>query len=77
MTIKNSCLLICVKNSIPESVIASNPNFNTTKQNKELHGVGLKSIKSIAEKYSGSFKISEQEGKFFIVEVLLVRDNCE
>jgi hypothetical protein len=72
MTVKNSCLMICVKNSISKSIISSNPNFITTKQNKEIHGIGLKSMKSIAEKYSGSFKISEQEEKFFITEVLLV-----
>ena len=77
MAVKNSCLLICVKNSIAESVITKNPNFITTKRNNEMHGIGLKSIKSIVEKYSGSFKISEQEEKFFIVEVLLVGINYE
>ena len=77
MTVRNSCLLICVKNSISESIISSNPNFVTTKQNKEIHGMGLKSIRSIAEKYSGSFKISEQDGIFFIAEVLLVGSEHE
>lgn len=72
ITVKNSCLLICVKNSIEESIIDKNPNFNTMKQNREIHGMGLKSIRSIAAKYSGYLKISEQEKKFFITEVLLV-----
>lgn len=77
MIAKNSCLLISVKNSISESITNNNPNFDTTKENKEKHGMGLKSMKSIAEKYSGSFKISEQEGKFFIVEILLVANKYE
>jgi len=72
MTTRNSCLMIRVKNSILESVISTNPTFKTTKQDKEIHGIGLKSIKSITEKYSGFFKISEKENKFFIAEVLLV-----
>jgi sensor histidine kinase regulating citrate/malate metabolism len=72
MTAKKSCLSICVKNSISASVIEKNPNLTTTKQNKEIHGVGLNSVRSIAEKYSGFFKISEQEKKYFVVEVFLV-----
>jgi signal transduction histidine kinase len=71
MTTKNSCLLICVKNSISESVISTNPDFTTTKQDKEIHGIGLKSIKSIVERYSGCLKISEED-KFFILYVVLV-----
>jgi hypothetical protein len=78
ITVKNSCLLICVKNSISESVICNNPNLNTSKRDREIHGMGIKSIKSIAEKYSGTLRISEETDReeiFFIVEVLLFGEN--
>ena len=36
-------------------------NFVTTKENKELHGMGTKIIKSITEKYQGTvdFNVSD------------------
>jgi len=74
ITIKNPCILISVKNSIAKSVLADNPNLITEKQEKEFHGIGIKSIKTIAEKYFGRFNIREEEN-FFVAEVLLIRGN--
>mgnify|MGYP000414683772 FL=1 len=42
----------------------------TTKKNKQYHGIGLKSIRHIAEKYGGDISVST-EMNCFNLEVLL------
>ena len=46
-------LIIVISNSVNKDVINENPNLNTNKNNLELHGFGIKSIKRIAKKYNG------------------------
>ena len=70
MSLKKSLTYIAVKNSISKSVLTDNPNLETDKPNKSEHGFGIRSIKSIAEKYDGSVDFSEENG-FFISEVWL------
>lgn len=42
----------------------------TTKENKELHGWGLPSVKDVVEKYDGTLKCINENGKF-IVKIML------
>lgn len=44
--------------------ISNNKLPQTIKQDKEVHGIGLKSIKYITEKYNGSLTISSDENIF-------------
>lgn len=67
---KKSFIYITVKNKINTSVLNSNPNLVTKKEDKSNHGFGIKSIKNIAKKYDGSAEFSEQNG-YFIAEVWL------
>ena len=57
-------LLIKVANSIAESVLDKNPTLKTSKSTSVLHGFGTKSIRSIAQKYSGNVDFYEEELTF-------------
>ena len=50
----------------------SDNNYLTTKRDKEFHGLGLKAIKSVAEKYNGSVNITEKDNKFTFSVILYV-----
>ncbi len=61
---------IIVKNSIAESVLAGNPNLETKKEDKSVHGFGIMSIRKVAEKYRGTVEFRE-ENNTFIAEIWL------
>ena len=61
---------ICVKNRIMKSVMAYNPDLNTTKDNKNSHGIGVGKIKSIVDSCEGMCDIYEEDG-FFCVKVFI------
>lgn len=63
---------ISVRNPIVESVLIKNPVLATTKQDNDMHGFGVESVKLLAEKYNGITKFRE-DGLFFIAEVWLKR----
>lgn len=67
---KNNYQSIIIKNSITESVINKNPNLNSTKNNSDEHGIGIKSVKETVEKYGGTTAIFEEEN-FFNVHIAL------
>ena len=68
---ENDFLFISVKNSINESVLFENPELATSKEDKSIHGIGVKTIRSIAKKYNGSAAFSEQDN-MFVANVMLV-----
>lgn len=59
-----SYLIIFVSNSIKSSVLKDNENLETSKPDKELHGIGIKSIKNIVEKHNGIIQFYEEEDEF-------------
>lgn len=61
---------ILVRNSINSSVLEVNPDLHSTQDNPEKHGMGIKQIRSITEKYDGLLDIYE-EGLTFCVNVML------
>lgn len=63
-------IMITVSNSILQSVLNSNLELKTTKRRSELHGFGVKSIRTIAEKYSGSVDFYEENLTFFCRVIL-------
>lgn len=56
--------VIKISNSIDASVLAGNPELLTTKPDLAHHGVGIREIREIVEKYSGMLDIYEEEGRF-------------
>lgn len=67
---KNRLLLISVKNSMEVQPIKRNGRFETGKKDKKLHGLGMESIQSAADKYGGCVEY-EFEDKIFRVFVTL------
>lgn len=65
---------ILVKNSIPCSILNNNIDLKSTKPNPEEHGFGVKTIKSIVEKYNGKVDFYE-EGLTFICLTELYREH--
>lgn len=53
-----------MKNTIGHSVLEGNPELNTTKKDKIIHGFGTKIINDIAKKYNGAFRLLRENGYF-------------
>lgn len=70
--IKGEYLSILVSNSIDSSVLEHNKQLNSSKTDKELHGIGLKSVKTVVEKYAGMLQFLEENHEF-ICDILLDR----
>ncbi len=61
---------ISIKNSIKDSVLAANPDLNTTKADSEHHGIGINNVRLLVNHYQGLIKFEEDEG-YFIVKILI------
>jgi sensor histidine kinase regulating citrate/malate metabolism len=61
---------ICVKNQISTSVLAKNPNLETSKEEKDSHGLGVGKIKEIVAQYGGMADFYEEDN-FFCVKVFI------
>ena len=59
-----------IKNPVKEKVPIHNQNVPTSKQNKELHGLGITNMKTIVDKYRGTFDIRCSEQQFILNIVL-------
>ncbi len=55
---------IRVKNRTAASVLDTNPKLASTKQEKELHGLGIPQIKEIVDSYNGMYDFYEEDGFF-------------
>ena len=55
-------ILTCTNSSDNRPCVVGN-NLKTTKKEADLHGLGIKSIKRIAKKYSGSFEWSYDDAQ--------------
>lgn len=66
---------IFMSNSIDVSVLNNNPELKTTKSEKIYHGIGLKNIQNIVEKYNGMIDFFEEDGEF-CCDILIEGNNC-
>ena len=64
-TFHNFCN-IHISNPFSKSILKDNPQLMTTKKDADLHGWGLKSVRSVVEKYCGLFDYYEKNGKFTV-----------
>lgn len=55
---------ISIKNKIGKSVLAENPELHSTKEDRELHGIGIAQIREIVAAYDGICDFYEKEGFF-------------
>ncbi len=65
-------LIIKVTNPCEENLVFSGLYPETTKEDKELHGWGLRSVSDIVDKYDGSLKCRNNEGVFEVNILLLI-----
>lgn len=65
--------LLEVENTAPENALASNKQLATTKDDTSTHGYGIKSIKSIAEKYNGMVNFSQVDDRFRSTVVMSIQ----
>lgn len=75
MKMANQVLIIMSNNYIGEISRKDNV-FITSKQDKTLHGIGMKSIRSSVEKYQGEMDVSIRENKF-ILKIMLNADGLQ
>ena len=66
----NDYYIIVCKNKIEKSVIESNPYFETSKEDKKLHGRGISIIRETVKKYDGELRYYEEDG-FLLATVVL------
>ena len=66
-------LIITVRNSFDGRVEKENGRLHTRKISEDNHGIGLRNVESIVEKYNGVLKINH-DSNFFTVEILLFFD---
>lgn len=60
----NNSYRIEISNTIKESVLSGNKTLKTSKSDTKNHGIGIKSVKSRAEKYNGKTEFTEENGQF-------------
>lgn len=68
----HSMIMIKTENAYDtdSSIRVSNGKLETTKKNRQLHGYGLQIVKTIVDKYNGSFEINHDDQKFVAVAML-------
>lgn len=67
---KQGYLSVQISNAVSEKVKIRNNEIFTTKRNKEIHGIGLKSVKEITEKYDGTISFEQEENVFTVIVML-------
>lgn len=63
---RNEMLFIWIENSIGVGIVEQDKFFKTSKENKKLHGLGMKSIDNVIRKYDGHKEYKIQKDKFQI-----------
>lgn len=74
LTIFSKAGYICFKleNFVMYDISKINPELKSTKNNKEVHGIGLKSVNELIDKYDGIFHVGSNDG-WVSAEVMLLR----
>lgn len=67
-----NCIFIKISNPYDGERLVKDGEYITTKNEEKNHGLGIRSVKKIVEKYDGSIFFSEEEGKFVVKLVLMI-----
>lgn len=68
---KKAYIALCISNSCAYNVKKKNPDFHTSKGNREAHGYGIQIIRSIVEKYDGTYQVESTDSSFTTKIMLL------
>ncbi len=55
-----------LSNTVESDVLLDNPELKTDKEDKELHGLGLQSVRDIVSKYEGIISFEQKSDIFFV-----------
>lgn len=72
----NDRLYIDIGNTTMFNVLKSNPDMNTTKKDKEIHGFGIMNIRDIIDKYNGTINY-EQHGDNYLMCRCRLKKICQ
>lgn len=72
----NDRLYIDIGNTTMFNVLKSNPDMNTTKKDKGIHGYGIMNIRDIIDKYNGSINY-EQHGDNYLMCRCILKKICQ
>lgn len=61
---RNEMLFIWIENSISSGIVEQDKFFHTSKRKKNLHGLGMKSIDNVIQKYDGHKEYEIQKDEF-------------
>lgn len=70
LTFRKGAFYINITNDFNGDVVKRNNILESTKKNKEFHGLGFKSVKKLVDKYNGTIRINYMKSKF-VVEIIL------
>lgn len=70
MKLQDEYLQIEIRNSVQEKVIIQNNRIETSKNDPEIHGLGLSNIEMLIEKYNG-IMVLQCTDKIFTLSILL------
>lgn len=69
--LENDKLIICVQNSYSGKIKKRGEVYETTKiLNKEFHGIGIKNIVRITEKYGGEYQFEHTDKEFHAIVII-------
>ena len=62
--LKENDLHFYINNTIDKSILTDNPDLNTSKKDKQSHGLGILSCQKIVSKYHGAIRFTENDAWF-------------
>lgn len=75
ITYSKGTMFIFVQNTFDGKILSNSQGIITRKKNKESHGIGLKNVKRIVDKYNGECRISIKENVFSVYILLYLQDD--
>ncbi|MDD3206664.1 MAG: GHKL domain-containing protein [Lachnospiraceae bacterium] len=70
MIYKDERLNICVRNPIVDSICEVDGRMITTKKDKRIHGIGMRNIKNVVQKYKGEM-IYNCSNNYFTITIII------
>lgn len=71
-TTRNSYYVVIISNSCDQEPKSWETSLLTTKKNKKLHGLGIKSVKKTLKKYSGDYNWDYDAGKNLFIATVMI-----
>lgn len=67
----NASMYIDIGNTTSGNVLKNNPDMNTTKKDKNMHGFGIMNIRDIIDKYNGTINYEQQGDNYLMCRCTL------